>query len=154
NAVTGLAGRPASSFVTNGLAVGPLAPSEMTKENNLKVRKKFLAIVGTVALAAGISAVAAPSAHAAGPPPHDASNDTVQCNDIIGKIKFSVPLTLGGTTANQVTLSVKSDDCSSPSAGVYDPNTNPNGISIKSFASKGILNSATNDCLGLQGLST
>jgi hypothetical protein len=119
----------------------------------LRTRKKFLAIVSTVTLVAGISIVAASPAHAA-LPKHDASNDTVECFDIIGKIKFLVPLTLGGTTPNQVTLSIKSLNCVSPSAGVYDANTNPTGIAIKQMSAKGILNSTQNDCLGLSGLSS
>ena len=112
----------------------------------MRIRKKFLAVASTVALAAGLGAVvAAPVAHAAAPPPIDVSNDRVQCNDVIGKVKFSVPLTLNGTTPNQVTISIKSDDCTDLD------NAN---VSLKGGASKGILNAANNNCLGLQGLST
>jgi hypothetical protein len=120
----------------------------------LKARKKFLAIVSTVALAAGISMIAAPVAHAAPVPPTNNANDTVECNDIIGKIKFAVPLVLGGTTPNQVTISIKSTDCTSTGLGLYDIGTNPGGIAIKSMSAKGVLASANNDCLGLQGLSS
>jgi hypothetical protein len=119
----------------------------------LRTRKKFLAIVSTVTLVAGISIVAAAPAHAA-LPKHNAANDTLKCDDIIGKIKFGIPLVLGGTSANTVTLSIKSLSCASPSAGVYDAITNPTGISVKQMSAKGILNSTTNDCTGLQGLST
>jgi hypothetical protein len=118
------------------------------------VRLKRLFTGGAaVALAFGLTAITAGPASAA-LPKHDASNDAVTCNDLIGKIKFSVPLTLGGTSANQITLTVKSDDCTDTTAGVYDASTNPGGVSLKSGAGKGILNSTTNDCLGLQGLST
>lgn len=120
----------------------------------MRIRSKVLATATTVALAMGVAAYAVPSAGAAALPKHDAANDKVTCNDIIGKIKFSVPLHLGGTTANQVTISIKSDDCLDTTAGLYDSTTNPGGVSLKGASSKGILASSTNDCLGLQGLST
>ncbi len=37
-------------------------------------------------------------------------------------------------------------------AGIYNPTTNPTGVSIKGVAETGKLTSATNDCLGRQGL--
>lgn len=121
----------------------------------MRIDRKMLAFASAVTLSVGLgAAVLAPAAHAAGPPPHDATNDSVTCNDLLGKIKFSVPLTLGGNTPNQITLTLKSDDCTDNTVGPYDPDTNPGGVSLKGVSSKGILNSTTNDCLGLQGLST
>jgi len=119
----------------------------------VRFRKKLYAAAATVALTASFAAAAAPSAHGA-TFKRDASNDKVTCNDIQGKIKFGVPLTVGGTTPNTVTLTIKSDDCTDTTAGVFDPVGNPTGVSIKSAASKGVLNSSNNDCFGLQGLST
>jgi hypothetical protein len=112
-----------------------------------------VAIAATVALAAGLSVVASP-ADAAPLPLHDNSNETVQCNDVIGKIKFQVPLVLGGATPNNVTFTFKSYDCINLDAGVYDASVNPTGTSIKGMSGKGIVTSPTNDCLGLNGLSS
>jgi hypothetical protein len=86
-------------------------------------------------------------------PKVDVTNHSVTCNDIIGKIKFSTPLTLGGTTPNQVTVIAKSSDCVDNTVGVYDPETNPEGVSLKGYTGKGFINTDNNDCLGLQGLS-
>jgi hypothetical protein len=102
----------------------------------------------------GVAAYAVPSAGAA-LAKHDAANDAVDCNDLIGKIKFSVPLHLGGTTPNSITVTVKSDDCTDTTAGVYDPTTNPGGVSLKQASGKGILSAPNNDCLSLaNSLST
>jgi len=111
----------------------------------VKVRNKFFAIAGTMALAAGLGLAASPVANAAAPPPIDVSNHKVTCNDVIGKVKFSVPLTLNGTTPNQITITIKSDDCS---------DTSDANVSLKGGTAKGILNATNNNCLGLQGLST
>jgi hypothetical protein len=118
----------------------------------VKLRTKVLALASTLALVAGLAAISATSAGAA-LPKVDVSNETVTCNDIIGKIKFSVPLFLGGTTPNQVSLTIKTGDCST-SLGTYDASSNPGGVTIKSATTKGIIASSTNDCLGLSGLSS
>jgi len=124
----------------------------MTEGKPLRIKRKLAAIAGTLVIAGSIAAVASPAGAAL--PKVDASTHSVTCNDLIGKIKFATPLHLGGTTANQVTVSVKSLDCIDNTAGVYDATLNPTGVSLKGFSSKGILNSSNNDCLGLQGLST
>jgi len=108
-----------------------------------------LALVGSVAIGFSQS-----GAGAAALPKHDAANDVATCNDILGGIKFSVPLHLGGTTPNNVSISVKSGDCTDVTAGLYDVSLNPGGVTLKAYSAKGVLASATNDCLGLQGLST
>jgi hypothetical protein len=131
----------------------PAGVKRAYREVHMNIRKRSLAIATTAALA-GLSVIAVPAAHAAGPAKHDASNDKVTCNDVMGKIKFGIPLTVGGTTPNTITLTIKSDDCTDTTAGIYDPVGNPTGVSIKSAAAKGVLNSTNNDCFGLQGLST
>jgi len=118
----------------------------------LRLNKKLLATAGTLALAGGLTAAAVGTAGAAAPK-IDVTTRSVTCNDILGKIKFSIPLTLGGTTANQVTLGIKSGDCVDNDLGAYDPTLNSTGVTLKNYAAKGILNSTTNDCQGLQGLS-
>jgi hypothetical protein len=131
-----------------------LVPSENDRgETTLRIKTKLAAIAGTIAIAGGLAAVATP-AGAAPLPKVDASSHSVTCNDLIGKIKFGIPLHLGGTSANTVTVSVKSSDCVDNTAGAYDPTLNPTGVSLKGFSSKGVLNSSNNDCLGLSGLST
>jgi hypothetical protein len=108
-----------------------------------------LALVGSVAIGFSES-----GAGAAALPKHDAANDVATCNDIIGKIKFSVPLHLGGTTPNNITISAKSGDCIDVTAGLYDASLNPTGVTLKGYSGKGTLTSSTNDCIGLQGLGT
>jgi hypothetical protein len=120
----------------------------------VRIRNKLFAVASTVAITAGFSVVAAVPAHAAGPPAVDAANHVVQCNDILGKIKFSTPLHLGGTSPGDITLIVKTDDCTDLTVGAYDPDTNTSGITLAGATAKGVLHSDTNDCLGLQGLST
>jgi hypothetical protein len=116
----------------------------------VKPRTKVLALASTLALVGGLVAISATSAGAAYPKV-DVSNETVTCNDIIGKIKFSVPLFLGGTTPNQITITIKTGDCTT-SLGTFDASSNPGGVTIKSATTKGILSSSTNDCLDLSGL--
>jgi hypothetical protein len=129
----------------------------------LRLNKKVLVVASSLALATSVTVGSATSAWAAAPK-IDVSTRSVTCNDILGKIKFAVPLTLGGTTANQITLSIKSGDCVDNDQGAFDCEDltyvesgtclNPDGVTLKNYAAKGILNSTTNDCLGLQGLST
>jgi hypothetical protein len=123
-------------------------------DNYVRIRKKLFAVASTVALTAGLSVVTALPAHAAGPPAHNAANDSVTCNDLLGKIKFSIPLRFAGTTANDVSLTIKSDDCVDTTAGLYDPDTNTGGVTLAGAIAKGIIHSDNNDCQGLQGLST
>jgi hypothetical protein len=104
-------------------------------------------------MAAGFTLAAMPAAHAA-PIIHNVDNNSVTCNEAIGKVKFGIPLVLGGTQPNTVSISIKSTDCVDNTAGVYDATTNPSGNALKGMSSKGVLNSTNNDCLGLQGLST
>ena len=120
----------------------------------MRLNKKLIATAGTLAVAGGLTAAAAGSAYAPPAPKIDASTHTVTCNDILGKIKFGIPLTLGGTTANTVTIAIKSGDCVDTSNGAWDTSLNPTGTTLKSYAAKGVLGSTTNDCQGLQGLST
>jgi hypothetical protein len=119
----------------------------------LSIKKRVVAISSALALATGLTVATATQAEAAAPPV-DVTNASVTCNDIIGKIKFSVPLTLAGGSPNQITLTVKSTDCIDNTHGVYDANTNPGGVSLKQFVAKGILNATDNGCLSLQGLSS
>lgn len=119
----------------------------------MNLKTKLFAIAGTVALAGSLVVAGTQSAGAA-LAKVDVTNHSVTCNDIIGKIKFTTPLTLGGTTANQVTVSIKSGDCIDNTVGPYDAGTNPGGVTLKGYSGKGILNSSNNDCLGLSGFST
>jgi len=121
----------------------------------VKISKRALAAVSSLTLVGGVAfGVFGTSGANAALAKHDASNDTVTCNDVVGKIVFTTALHLGGTSPNSIKITVKSGDCTSPSAGIYNKTTNPTGISIKSVTESGTLNSTTNDCLGLQGLST
>jgi len=119
----------------------------------LRLNKKLVAAAGSLAVAGGLTAAAVGSAGAP-PPKIDVGTRSVTCNDTLGKIKFSVPLTLGGTTPNAISVGIKSGDCVDNTQGAYDASLNPTGVTLKNFASKGTLNATTNDCLGLQGLST
>lgn len=121
----------------------------------MKISKRALAVASSLALVSSVAVAAfETSASAAGLPKHDASNDVVTCNDTVGKITFGTALHLGGTTPNTIKLAVKSADCTDTTAGVYNHTTNPTGVSLKSVADAGTLNSSNNDCLGLSGLST
>jgi len=138
----------------------------MTEENNhVNIKRKLLAAAATVTLATGLAAISAPSAHAAALSKIDVSGREVTCNDVLGKIKFATPLTIAGGPSNSITVSVKSGDCVDNDFGPYDctdgsgvagPNcANPQGITLKGYSAKGILNvSPDSGCLGLQGLST
>jgi hypothetical protein len=106
-----------------------------------------------MALTAGMTALVVEPAGAA-LAKVDVSSHSVTCNDIVGKIKFSTPLTLGGTSPNQVTITLKTTDCVDNTAGVYDATSNPTGVTLKQYSAKGVLNASTNDCLGLSGLSS
>lgn len=138
-------------------SVGPLGTKPNDKGEQLKlnrrVKTKLVAGASALTLVGGLAVVVAAPASAA-LAKVDVSSHSVTCNDVLGKIKFSVPLHLGGTTANQVTIIIKSLDCVDNTVGVYDADTNPGGVSLKSVAQKGVLNSSTNDCLGLSGYST
>jgi len=124
----------------------------MTEGKPLRIKTKLAAIAGTIVIAGSVAAVASPAGAALAKV--DVTSHSVTCNDLIGKIKFTTPLHLGGTTPNQVTVSIKSGDCVDNTAGVYDATLNPGGVSLKGYGAKGVLNSSNNDCLGLQGLST
>jgi len=87
-------------------------------------------------------------------PKHDAANDKVTCNDVVGTITFATALHLGGTTPNTDKVSIKSADCTDTTASLYNATTNPTGVSLKGVVIGGTLASANNDCLSLQGLST
>jgi len=117
------------------------------------VKTKLVAGTSALVLVGSLAVAAAPGAGAAAVK-INTQGDSVTCNDILGKIKFAVPLHLSGTAANQITVSIKSLDCTDNNLGVFDPDVNPGGLSLKSVSQKGILTSSNNDCLGLSGLST
>lgn len=114
----------------------------------MKLRSKLLAALGAVALAG----LALPTpASAAPPPPINVSQHRVTCDSLVGTIKFGVPLVPGGTTANTITIKATLDGCDD----LDDVATEAaNTVSLKASKLSGILNSATNDCQGLTGLST
>jgi hypothetical protein len=120
----------------------------------VKLGKRAVAIAGSLALASSLGAAAFATSAAAATPKHDAANDTVTCNDVVGTIVFATALQLGGTTPNTDKVSIKSADCTDAPAGIYNATTNPTGVSLKAVVIGGTLASANNDCLGLQGLST
>jgi len=120
----------------------------------VRLSKRALAIASSLALVSSVAAIALETTAAGAVPNHNAANDTVQCNSTVGTIKFSTPLTIGGATPNTLTLSTKSGDCTDLTAGVYDPSTNPGGVSIQSVTFAGKLHTADSNCLGLSGLSS
>jgi hypothetical protein len=120
----------------------------------VKISKRALAIASSLALVSSVAVAAFETSAGAALAKHDASNDVVTCGDTVGKIVFGTALHLGGTFANTVKITVKSQDCTDTTAGIYNKTTNPTGVSLKSVADSGTLNSSNNDCLGLQGLST
>jgi hypothetical protein len=126
----------------------------MKGDTHMLSRKRALAIAGSLALVSSLAVGAFETSAGAVLAKHNAANDSVTCNDVVGTIKFATALHLGGTTPNTITLSIKSGDCTDTTAGVYNKTTNPNGVSLKSVVFSGKLHSSTNDCLGLQGLST
>ncbi len=106
---------------------------------------KFVAGAGALLL---VTSMGLTAAGAAAPAPIDVSNDHVTCNDVIGSIGFSTPLTLAGPTtgSNSITISIKSDDCT---------DTDNGSVSLKGSSAKGTLASnGGSSCVGLSGLST
>src|SRR6478609_2171444 len=84
----------------------------------MRGRNKFAALAAAVVFGTAFAAVAAPSAYAA-TVYHDMSNLSIKCNDMVGSIRFSPALTLGGTTPTEVRLRYRSGECVD-SNGVYD----------------------------------
>jgi len=119
----------------------------------VRISKRALAIASSLALVSSVAVAAFETSAGAALAKHDASNDKVTCNDTVGKIAFTTALHLGGTSANTVTIAIKSGDCTDTTAGIYNKTTNPTGVSLKSVADSGKLFSSNNDCLGLSGLS-
>jgi len=108
------------------------------------LKTKLIAAAGSLVLVGSLAAAAAPTAGAAAPPPVNVQNHKLKCDTLTGSLKFVPPLTLGGTSPGSITLNSKLDGCT---------DLTDNTISVKAAVTKGILNSATNDCLGLLGLS-
>lgn len=114
----------------------------------MKLKTKLLAALGAAAMATAWGAI---PASAAPLPPIDVRNHTVVCDSVIGTIKFSVPLVLGGTTSNTITIKGTVDGCDD----LNDNNANPlTTVDILPSKISGTLTSATNDCQSLQGPST
>jgi hypothetical protein len=107
-----------------------------------------LAALGVMALAG----LAFPIPASAVPPPAiDVSQHRVTCDSLVGTIKFATPLVPGGTSANTITIKATLDGCDD----LDDVATEAaNTVSLKASKLKGDLNSTTNDCQGLVGLST
>jgi hypothetical protein len=118
----------------------------------LSIKKRLLAGATSLALAVGVAS-AATSASAVAPPPVDVSNNSVYCDSLVGGIKFSVALTLGGTSPNTISIKATVSGCVDQTAGLFDSDTNPDGVSLAPSKMSAVISSATNDCLGLQGLS-
>ena len=105
------------------------------------MRKFVLLIVVSAIVGLGLSATTANAAI----PKHDATNDSVYCADVIGKIAFGTAMTFGGTTPTTATITIKSTDCVDETAGLYDQD-HPNGVALKGVSIKGTWNLSGNDC--------
>jgi hypothetical protein len=102
--------------------------------------RKFLAVVATALVSAGLYAGAA---HSAGPVKIDVSRDKVTCTTVYGTVAFSPALTIGGTLPTRMTVKGTVDNCTDL--------TNPNVKLVKStFA--GTLSAPNNNALSLLGL--
>jgi hypothetical protein len=132
----------------------------------LRIKKRLSAVACAVVLAGGLAVASAPSADASNHAVKtDVTNRSVTCNDIVGKLSFTVPLTLVNTIQSNipVTMTMKSTDCVDNDFGVYScadntgiqsgTCTNPDGATLKQWAGKGYLTAATNSCTALAGLS-
>jgi hypothetical protein len=121
----------------------------------VRMRSKFLALTGSLAV---VSAFAfTPVASATAPVVVDVSNHSVTCNDIIGSIGFSTPLTLTGPTtgSNTITIKIKSDDCTDTTSTATCPSDCAHTISLKGSSAAGTLTSTNgSNCVGLSGLGT
>jgi hypothetical protein len=103
----------------------------------VKLRMSLLAAASAVAL---VGALAAPAGAAT---VLDSSNATISCDSIVGSITFVPPLTSGGTDAGLVKVKSTLSGCTTSLA-----------TTVLSGSAAGSLNTATNDCSGLLGLST
>lgn len=108
----------------------------------MKRHTKSLAAVSAVALLGLLGAGTLDRADAAPPPPIDVTNHRVVCDTLVGKLKFSAPLVIGGTTPNTISISATLDGC------VDQTDSN---VQLKATKLKGTLSSNTNDCLSLVG---
>jgi hypothetical protein len=121
----------------------------MTEEKkHVRLKSKLIAALGAGVLAAAFFAV---PASAAAPPPIDVSNHSVECDSLVGTIKFATALIPGGTSANSITIKATLDGCDDQDDAAND---NTDTVSIAPSKLSGILSSNTNDCQGLIGLST
>ncbi len=108
-----------------------------------KVAKPLIAMCAVVFGGALVSG-AFERAGAAAPPPIDVTNHRVVCDSVVGKLKFSTPLVIGGTSPNSIAISATV-------AGCVD--LDDSEVKLKATKMKGVLSSATNDCLSLIGPS-
>jgi hypothetical protein len=103
----------------------------------VKIRASLLAAASSLAIVAGLAAPAGAATTV------NVANSTVQCMSIVGTLGFVPPLVIGGTSADAITVKATISGCSTPAA-----------VTIASGSISSTINSATNDCLGLSGLST
>lgn len=107
----------------------------------MQFKSKMVAVAGVITTAVAMSMAPATAAT----PVVDVSNHHVVCDGVTGSMKFSVPLTLGGTSANQISIKLVADGCS---------DTDDGSLVLAPAKIAGTLNSNTSDCAGLVGLST
>jgi hypothetical protein len=107
----------------------------------IRIRKhRVLAAFGVIAALGGIVGVTATAVGAAGPPATDVTNDSIQCDQITGKITFAPPLQDGGTAAATAQVKLKVSDCTDDAV--------PSGV-VSGATVIGSLTLANNDCANL-----
>ncbi len=106
-----------------------------------KVAKPLIAMCAVV-IGGGLVSGVFERADAAAPPPIDVTNHRVACDSLVGKLKFSTPLVIGGSSANSITVGATISGC----VDLDDSN-----VKLKPTKMKGVLSTPTNDCLSLIG---
>jgi len=103
-------------------------------------KRELLVTASVMAVVGGLVGVTASSVGAAAPPPQNVTNDSVQCDQISGKITFAPPLQDGGTVAATAQVKLKVSDCTDDAV--------PSGV-VSGATMIGTLALANNDCANL-----
>ena len=107
----------------------------------IRIRKhRVLAAFGAAAMLGGLVGATATTVGAAGPPPTNVTNDSIQCDQITGKITFAPPLQDGGTAPATAQVKLKVSDCTDDAV--------PTGV-VGGATVIGTLALASNDCANL-----
>ena len=103
-------------------------------------KRELLVTASVMAVLGGLAGVTASSVGAAGPPAQDVTHDSVQCDQVTGKISFATPLQDGGTAAATAQVRLKVSDCTDDAV--------PSGV-VRGATVIGTLTLANNDCANL-----